>query len=330
LKGEGNGIDYEKRFYDPRIGKFFSVDPLAAKFPFWSPYHFAGNCPIENIDLDGAETCNYRIVFDEKTGKSKLDLISKDYGSVCTLLTVQQIHYKGGTYTIDTELNYAPYHGYDNVNKYNGLTKEEVEERLTAVKSDDQKAEEKRAEDQERFDTYLHAAVGVKYAQSRMKVGVVKPNIQKKKPIKEGNKEDTPIEKNAGSISNVNRGIDGKKLGGFNCTNCVISTDLALKGIKSSAMPKALNESGQYVDGPVSVGFLQKHYNSVFSKTSYLSLNKLGVGKAGIIYGESKATGSGHVFNVVNQNGTIRYLDGQTGKAADITRWKNLYFLPTN
>lgn len=32
-----------------------SVDPLASKYPFYTPYQFAGNMPIKFIDLDGLE-----------------------------------------------------------------------------------------------------------------------------------------------------------------------------------------------------------------------------------------------------------------------------------
>ncbi len=55
VKGEGNQQDYGMRVYDPRLGKFLSVDPLIAKYPWYSPYHFAGNNPIRYIDLDGGE-----------------------------------------------------------------------------------------------------------------------------------------------------------------------------------------------------------------------------------------------------------------------------------
>lgn len=55
LKGEGNSIDYEKRFYDSRIGKFLSTDPLFKSFAWFSPYQFAGNSPISCVDLDGLE-----------------------------------------------------------------------------------------------------------------------------------------------------------------------------------------------------------------------------------------------------------------------------------
>lgn len=51
----GATYDYGFRIYDPRIGKFLSVDPLAASYPWYTPYQFAGNKPIAAIDLDGLE-----------------------------------------------------------------------------------------------------------------------------------------------------------------------------------------------------------------------------------------------------------------------------------
>ncbi|SJZ93246.1 RHS repeat-associated core domain-containing protein [Sediminibacterium ginsengisoli] len=56
VKGEGNQQDYGMRIYDPRLGRFLSVDPLTGTFPFYTPYQYAGNCPVRFIDLDGEET----------------------------------------------------------------------------------------------------------------------------------------------------------------------------------------------------------------------------------------------------------------------------------
>jgi RHS repeat-associated protein len=47
--------DYGLRISDQRLGRFFSVDPLTATFPWYTPYQFAGNTPIQAIDLDGGE-----------------------------------------------------------------------------------------------------------------------------------------------------------------------------------------------------------------------------------------------------------------------------------
>jgi RHS repeat-associated protein len=55
VKGSGNQQDYGFRIYDPRVGRFLSVDPLAQSYPELTPYQFASNEPISNIDLDGLE-----------------------------------------------------------------------------------------------------------------------------------------------------------------------------------------------------------------------------------------------------------------------------------
>jgi RHS repeat-associated protein len=47
--------DYGFRIYNPAIGKFLSVDPLTQSYPWYTPYQFAGNSPILNIDVDGLE-----------------------------------------------------------------------------------------------------------------------------------------------------------------------------------------------------------------------------------------------------------------------------------
>ena len=55
IKGSGNSYDYGFRMYDPRVAKFLSIDPLAAEYPWYTPFQFAGNTPIQAIDLDGLE-----------------------------------------------------------------------------------------------------------------------------------------------------------------------------------------------------------------------------------------------------------------------------------
>ncbi|MBL0281071.1 MAG: hypothetical protein IPQ11_12180 [Bacteroidetes bacterium] len=53
--GEANIYDYGFRIYNPRLGKFLSVDPLSKSYAYYTPYQFAGNTPIQAIDLDGLE-----------------------------------------------------------------------------------------------------------------------------------------------------------------------------------------------------------------------------------------------------------------------------------
>jgi RHS repeat-associated protein len=60
VKGDGAQYDYGFKIYDPRIGKFLSVDPLTKSFPTLTPYQFSNNTPIASADLDGLEgTINF-------------------------------------------------------------------------------------------------------------------------------------------------------------------------------------------------------------------------------------------------------------------------------
>ncbi|MGB0868510.1 MAG: RHS repeat domain-containing protein [Flavobacteriales bacterium] len=53
IKGYGNSVDFGARMYDPRIGRWFAVDPLDHLYPSSTPYSFALNTPIQAIDPDG-------------------------------------------------------------------------------------------------------------------------------------------------------------------------------------------------------------------------------------------------------------------------------------
>jgi len=55
IKGEGNSINYKYRVHDPRLGRFLSIDPLAAQYPHNSPYAFSENRVIDGIELEGLE-----------------------------------------------------------------------------------------------------------------------------------------------------------------------------------------------------------------------------------------------------------------------------------
>ncbi|MDQ3072654.1 MAG: hypothetical protein M3Q97_05270 [Bacteroidota bacterium] len=60
---DGGAIyDYGFRIYNPRLGKFLSVDPLTRSYPMLTPYQFASNRPIDGVDLDGLEYVEYHIL----------------------------------------------------------------------------------------------------------------------------------------------------------------------------------------------------------------------------------------------------------------------------
>ena len=64
--GTGNIYDYGFRIFNPRIGKFLSVDPLYKDFPMLTTFQYASNNPILNIDLDGLE--GTPVTFDPQNG----------------------------------------------------------------------------------------------------------------------------------------------------------------------------------------------------------------------------------------------------------------------
>ncbi|HVU57809.1 MAG TPA: RHS repeat-associated core domain-containing protein [Puia sp.] len=55
VKGIGDQIDYGMRVYDPRVGRFLSVDPLTKQYSWYTPYQYAGNKPVWKRDIDGLE-----------------------------------------------------------------------------------------------------------------------------------------------------------------------------------------------------------------------------------------------------------------------------------
>lgn len=53
-----NWYDYGFRNYDPQIGRFTQLDPMADEYSMMTPYQYAGCDPIANIDIDGLEAGN--------------------------------------------------------------------------------------------------------------------------------------------------------------------------------------------------------------------------------------------------------------------------------
>lgn len=126
--------------------------------------------------------------------------------------------------------------------------------------------------------------------------------------------------KEAGSIRSVNA-IGGKS----NCVNCAVATDATLAGRPASALG----------GGPFRIDALERMFGGRFGAPGPISsvseaLTAAGPGARGIVFGSRGNGNVGHVFNAVNQNGVVRFLDGQTGRAASLEGFQNFQLLRTN
>ena len=63
-----NWDSFKWRNYDYAIGRFMSIDPLAEKYAYQSPYNFAENKVIDHIELEGLEGLHHTIV--DKAGNT--------------------------------------------------------------------------------------------------------------------------------------------------------------------------------------------------------------------------------------------------------------------
>jgi RHS repeat-associated protein len=55
IKGVGNSVNYKYRMHDPRVGRFFAVDPLASEYPHNGTYNFSENRVLDGLELEGLE-----------------------------------------------------------------------------------------------------------------------------------------------------------------------------------------------------------------------------------------------------------------------------------
>jgi RHS repeat-associated protein len=112
--GELDGVyDLGKRMYNPMLGRLMSVDPLAKDYPWYTPYQFAGNTPIQAIDLLGEQPAfvirkwthsdNYSTLYsNDSEYHAVLKNVQENTVNVSALLQNEDVH--GGT----LEVTYNP------------------------------------------------------------------------------------------------------------------------------------------------------------------------------------------------------------------------------
>jgi len=132
---------------------------------------------------------------------------------------------------------------------------------------------------------------------------------------------------------------------GINCQSCVTATDRSIAGDAVSAVPRRIeyDANGNMIrdprfEWPHGVNSALGGNNPLRAASGYddiaSELEQAGDGARGIVHGmRVDANGNpvaGHVFNAVNRNGTVHFIDGQTGGYAYLENYSGFEFMRTN
>ncbi len=79
IYGEGNAYDFGARIQDPRLGKWFSLDPLQRKYPNESHYAYVSNSPLLFMDPDGKDKIVTLTVINKDGTQIKIKSVNPNY-----------------------------------------------------------------------------------------------------------------------------------------------------------------------------------------------------------------------------------------------------------
>lgn len=117
--------------------------------------------------------------------------------------------------------------------------------------------------------------------------------------------------------------------GDLNCVKCAIALENTLAGYPTQAMPGL---AAKTFSGTKAI--LEQQYNGKLNSTNIsdiqTEISGAGNGSRGIVIGWQQGTSYSHAFNVVNQNGVVKFLDGQIGgNAVNISQYDHWWMIRT-
>ncbi len=77
---------YGARYYDPEIGRFLAVDPLASDYPSWGPYVYTLNNPLKHVDPTGLKPESDISIYRE----ARFDQVPRFLGAMAGALVWEQ------------------------------------------------------------------------------------------------------------------------------------------------------------------------------------------------------------------------------------------------
>jgi hypothetical protein len=114
-------VNYKYRMHDPRVGRFFAVDPLASHYSYNSPYSFSENVIIHCIELEGLEKIDH-LVYSRKEKSWVISWTETDNNLKENLNAYHKFNNQGQNYqTVVKPWNIRP--GHTEKVTYNGNIK---------------------------------------------------------------------------------------------------------------------------------------------------------------------------------------------------------------
>jgi len=106
---------YGARYYDPKLSIWMSVDPLAGKYPAWSPYNYTMNNPIKFIDPDGRDVDEADYIYKQQADGSfqKVEGIENDGGEFIHMFMTND----GTNIFVDVKAGKSVYICQDDINE---------------------------------------------------------------------------------------------------------------------------------------------------------------------------------------------------------------------